>query len=66
MLMPDFVDTASFRLPLSPAASRILPSAYLFTNSAASRPHLHKLHDTQSDSSTGGACQVSLLPERRH
>lgn len=55
-----FVCRSHLQLPGSP------PSAYLFTNSAASRPRLHKLHDIQSDSSTGGACQVSLLPERRH
>jgi hypothetical protein len=43
------------------------PAAHLFHNlSRLARPLLHNLHDMQSDSSTGGARQVSLLPERSH
>lgn len=66
MLMLDFVDTASFRLPLSPAAL----SASLPTSSSPSSSQLQPSRvlsctictTCNPTRQTGGACQVSLLP----
>lgn len=70
MLMLDFVDTASFRLPLSPAAfQRILPTSLLPISSQlqpVSSPLLHNLHDMQSDSSNRRGMSSLAPPERSH
>jgi hypothetical protein len=73
LLFMPFVDTASFRLPLSQLqlSAQTNPSypasAHISTRLCRlSRPLLHNLHDMQPDSSTGGACQVSLAPARSH
>lgn len=66
MLMLDFVDTASFRLPLSPAAfsasfpTSLLPiSSQLQPSRVLSCTICTTCNPTRQ---TGGACQVSLLP----